>query len=553
MEKNNRTLLYSGDTVSACDLSEPVTNFEYFEIDKNTRGCFFPSTASLNQAKTTEVGYWQNDGYLDKQEMFKLTNNGQHLEAINFQYLYQTSSNNLKLLGSAINRANNIKFFSRVYGCNRISGTETSAEGMKPSGEGWKTYNETLLTDEDAFGKSAIPLSEPARGFERVKVLVGSYGESPNIYEYAAPWGEGENFTTHSYWGASTGSNYLNWARWQWKDGTSTLSAYNGGLGKSYQLGFNSGANNSLTALNGYNGDENWVRRNIRKVWGINRRPIHTLTILPSEHGSAEASVLSGWEHDQVTITDTPDEGWYFDSIDVTGATVNGKTITFQDQDASARVVFTDNPIYTLTLQNDGHGTIAATKTTGHSGDTVTLSNNHADYYRFNNYTVTGGTINGSTYTFGMSNGTAKANFTANKFTITGNYNYGQVTYTASWDAKVRAITGKDVPTSWGTVGNNFNPGSCSAYGFTYKTKVNGWYERGSSKLQLYHYIGSTRTKSAGVEGYNGYNNYTNSCTLTGTSTLAGHPKLSAWISCSYSKHTNGMPTNGWTATGYIK
>jgi hypothetical protein len=342
MEKYNRTLLYSGDTVSACDLSEPVTNFEFFEIDRNTRGCFFPATASLPRAKTTEVGYWQNDGYLDKQEVFKLTNNGQHLESVNFQYIQQTSSNNLRLLGSAINRANNIKFFTRVYGCNRIAGTSTASEGVPPSDSGYKQYEEVLLTTGDeTWTKSAIQLSEPARGFERIKVLVGSYTESPNIYEYNAPLSSGENFTTHSYWGGDN-SNFLNWARWEWKGDTSVLSAYNGGQGKSFQLGFASGASNSLTAVTGTIEDSNWVRRNIRKIWGINRRPTHSLTILSAEHGSAYAPIMSGFEHDMIEISPTPDADWYLSGYNVTGATMSGNKFTFGDQDVIIQPVFTD-------------------------------------------------------------------------------------------------------------------------------------------------------------------------------------------------------------------
>lgn len=218
-----------------------------------------------------------------------------------------------------------------------------------------------------------------------------------------------------------------------------------------------------------------------------------------------------------------------------------GNTMVFQNK----------HPLF-LTLETDGHGTLSADVLSGFEGDTVTLTPTYNKYYRFSGYQATGGTINGNTFTFGTEDATAKANFKVNKFTITGNYNYGQVSYTASWDAKVRGITGTDVPTSWGTVGNNFNPGSCSAYGFTFNTKVGCWFERGTGNLYLYHYIGNSMTKSAKANGYQGYTPYTLTCTLTGTSTLTGHPKLSAWIGCSYSKNTNGMPTNAWTATGYL-
>lgn len=229
----------------------------------------------------------------------------------------------------------------------------------------------------------------------------------------------------------------------------------------------------------------------------------------------------------------------------------NGMTLAYPGW--NGYVGYEDAPsFYTLTLETDGHGTLSAETLTGYAGDTVTLAPTYNTYYRFSGYDCTGGTIAGNTFTFGQEDATAKANFKPNKFTITGNYNYAQTTYTASWDAKVRSIAGDGVPTSWGTVGNNFNPGSCSAYGFTYRTKVGGWFERGTGNIYLKHYIGNTMTKSANANGYGSFSPYTVTCTLTGTSTRTGHPKLSAWIACAYNKHTNGMPTNAWTATGYL-
>lgn len=363
-EQFNRTLLFSGAD-SACTLSEPVTNFEYFVIDSNSRQYAVPSFPNLTGAKVAQVGYWQNDGYMEKQEQYSITN-GTNVLAKNFQYLYQTSSTQPRLLGSAVKRANNIKFLNRIYGVNRISGTEISAEGVKPSGEGWKTYNEELIGSA-AFGSSAINLTKPARAFERVRVQVGNPdgGESPNMFEYNAPRAGGENFTTHAFWGNGAAVNYITVKRWQWMDDTSVLSAFNGGRGKSWHLGFASA--NPWTAT-GSTGNENWQARDITKIWGINPRPVHRLTVLPSEHGSAQASETSGYEYDQITMSNTPDEGWYFSGYNVTGATVNGNIITLQDQDASAQAGFTDEA-FPITYQNDGHGTLTGDTNLGIPGE----------------------------------------------------------------------------------------------------------------------------------------------------------------------------------------
>jgi len=76
--------------------------------------------------------------------------------------------------------------------------------------------------------------------------------------------------------------------------------------------------------------------------------------------------------------------------------------------------------MYTLTLQNDGNGTLTATKLTGYAGDTVTLTPTYNTYYRFSGYENTGGEIVGNTFTFGEDNATAKAYFSGNLFSASG-------------------------------------------------------------------------------------------------------------------------------------
>ena len=151
-------------------------------------------------------------------------------------------------------------------------------------------------------------------------------------------------------------------------------------------------------------------------------------------------------------------------------------------------VSYEDVPsFYTLTLQTDGHGTLSATTLTGFPGDTVSLSPTYNTYYRFNNYSVTGGTITDNMFTFGNEDATAQANFKVNYFTATGNFEKGSnqsVAGTATqkkitWGyanvgekyALHQAHTG-DIPSTWYATSNRWNPNNVSSYSITLNTKM---------------------------------------------------------------------------------
>lgn len=191
-----------------------------------------------------------------------------------------------------------------------------------------------------------------------------------------------------------------------------------------------------------------------------------------------------------------------------------GNTITYGQ---GGSFIMFPQQTFTLTLQNDGHGTISADKITGYAGDTVTLSNTYNTYYRFNNYTQTGGTLNGSTFTFGESDATAKANFKVNYFTATGNFEKGSnVNYTNtngnnSWSytnvaakyALHQAHTG-DIDSAWYNTSNRWKPNNVSAYSLTMNTKMtftahvtrtgsNNWSQAAATGVSL---IGGTQSNS---------------------------------------------------------
>ena len=411
-----------------------------------------------------------------------------------------------------------------------------------------KNYDRTLIwsATENEYGKN-ITLSEPVTHFKEIEVRAsgfetaspGCHHAGKNIYN-TQPRIMGCDAWAYSPWKVSDRHNLI-------IGNEMRVSGNSGFIGSGYYFGM--GSNTTAWAAGKWT---DWIEQALMpyEVYGLEHKPVRRLTLINGDHGTVSASILTGCEYDTVTLSNTPDADWYFSGYNITGATLTGNKFVFGDSDVTVQAAWTQEG-FPIVYESDDHCSLTGDKTIVAPGETVTLTTGYDTYYRISGYDVTGGTVEGDTLTV-TGPCTIRAVSKPNKFTITGNYNYGQVSYTASWDAKVRGITGTDVPTSWGTVGNNFNPGSCSAYGFTFNTKVGGWFERGTGNLHLYHYIGNSMTKSAKANGYQGYSPYTLTCTLTGTSTLTGHPKLSAWISCSYSKNTNGMPTNAWTATGYL-
>ena len=104
----------------------------------------------------------------------------------------------------------------------------------------------------------------------------------------------------------------------------------------------------------------------------------------------------------------SPATHYQFSAYSVTGGSVNGSTLTVT-ANTTAKAWFKAKT-YSITTANDGHGTITCNKTTATGNQTATLSNSPATYYQFKNYTVTGGSVNGSTLTV-TANCTAKGNF----------------------------------------------------------------------------------------------------------------------------------------------
>ena len=146
--------------------------------------------------------------------------------------------------------------------------------------------------------------------------------------------------------------------------------------------------------------------------------PIRTVTLTQVAGGNIAANPTTGYDGTTVTLSNTANAGYTFNNYTLTGGILTGNKFVLNGGNATASLNLTHN-VYNLTVQTDGHGKLTASKSTGYYNDTASLSTTASAGYSFNNYSVTGGTINGNTFTFGVSNATAKANFNHNVYTLT--------------------------------------------------------------------------------------------------------------------------------------
>lgn len=145
----------------------------------------------------------------------------------------------------------------------------------------------------------------------------------------------------------------------------------------------------------------------VNKIYG-NHQLARYIDVYEVTTDGCSSSPMSGYKGTEATLIEQPVWNEKFSSWSLTGATATGNNYIINgDVTAKANYETAKN----VTLQTDGHGTIASTKMSGFIGDTATLSNTPAANYTFDNYTITGATLTGSNFKFTGSNITAKANF----------------------------------------------------------------------------------------------------------------------------------------------
>ena len=242
----------------------------------------------------------------------------------------------------------------------------------------------------------------------------------------------------------------------------------------------------------------------------------------------------------------------------------------------------------TLTLYHSEGGTLTANELTGYPGDTINLSTAYNTYWRFSGYQLTGdGEIVGNDYTFGTEDATICACYKVNAFTATGGFEKGSnVSVTSNrYDAysnvgeKYATHTSHtgDIPASWYSTSNRWNPSNASAYSITLNPKITltgtnktvKWsktYYKATIAFTAVSLIGSTQSNSQ-TWSYNNGNTGTFTHTLSYDKTITTTAQTTYGISArlyakgSYYKsdvHADATAayiatgtTGGWTATGY--
>jgi len=124
---------------------------------------------------------------------------------------------------------------------------------------------------------------------------------------------------------------------------------------------------------------------------------------------NCSADKTTGYKGDTITITGTPAWNQRTSSYSVTGATLTGNQFDFTGSDVTAQANY--ETAQTITLQSTDGGSIAASRVSGFSGDSVTLTNTANSGYEFSAYTLTGANLTGSTFNLTGSDVTAKAWF----------------------------------------------------------------------------------------------------------------------------------------------
>lgn len=228
------------------------------------------------------------------------------------------------------------------------------------------------------------------------------------------------------------------------------------------------------------------------------------------------------------------------------------------------------NAFHTITLLTDGHGSIQSTSLTGRPGDVVTLSTEYSSYYRFDNYGLTGGgSLDGNTYTFGYEDATIQANFKPNAFTAKGLWEHGSNTtaYNKYGDTRTTAIplhyayltahTG-DIPTSWYSTNNRWNPSNANDYNAFLNPKAKAQLKleyAGGTTAYFCTRVGSTNTEGQTFNSV-GTHTYDKSFTTTTQANYAisGYLRMQGLYNGNYwyaagTAFADGY-TGTWSATG---
>ncbi|MCR5267440.1 MAG: InlB B-repeat-containing protein, partial [Lachnospiraceae bacterium] len=133
----------------------------------------------------------------------------------------------------------------------------------------------------------------------------------------------------------------------------------------------------------------------------------HTVTVTVDGNGRASASKNVGRTGEEVTLSATPDEGYYFKGWEVIagGVTIKDNKFRIGSENVEIKAVFTALPVntYSVSIWTVGNGTASATPATGKTGTRVTLTAAPDADYAFKEWQVISGdvTIEDNSFTIG--------------------------------------------------------------------------------------------------------------------------------------------------------
>lgn len=162
--------------------------------------------------------------------------------------------------------------------------------------------------------------------------------------------------------------------------------------------------------------------------------PTYTMTVETSGHGTASASAKFGKQGETVALTAAADEGYQFKGwtlLHGEDAVLTDNLLTIGSGNVTVRADFEPlpppEPIYTVTVETDGHGTASSSARSGKYRDTVTLNATPDTGWRLKTWHIVQGMdsfVTDNVLTIGTENMTVRAEFEP-----------GDPVYTCRWNA----------------------------------------------------------------------------------------------------------------------
>jgi hypothetical protein len=290
------------------------------------------------------------------------------------------------------------------------------------------------------------------------------------------------------------------------------------------------------------------------------RTYVYDLNIPPQEHGTCVANKYLGFTDNLVSVTATPDDGWYHIGYNITGSEMTGNDFKFLNNDVNLEPIFSESEGYPITYLSDDHVHLSGDTIYIPGGTGITLETGYDPYYRISGYEITGGTIeNGVLIPTGPC--TVKAVQKVNYFTATGNFNYSNNTSKGNKDINYsgicKGITGQ-IPNTWYDNNSAWKPSNPSAYSISTNPSIRFYLEsymaNFTGRIDLNGAAAVTKTAYLKATGSVPKPSTTVAITTT-NKTTTGSLKLhlitkSTDSFTGFAHGWNNISNNSWTATG---